>query len=115
VIWKDVMELNDNIRVDYATVEQLFASNTIKPKEAEEKKKPTEVLALLLLISNILQISTYCTYDACCKSSSSSSLRGLSWNDVAVFTSDLHVEGSLMNKKLCYGRGIARHARQYRK
>jgi len=38
------MKLSENIHVDYTTLEQLFASKTIQPKEDEEKsKKPTEV------------------------------------------------------------------------
>jgi len=41
------MELDDNISVDYSTVEELFASKTIKPVESE-KKKPTEVCFQLL-------------------------------------------------------------------
>jgi len=47
------MDLNDDIRVDYSTIEELFASKTTKPKEAE-KKKPTEVLFLLLCLSSVV-------------------------------------------------------------
>jgi len=42
------MDLTDNsIHVDYSTVEELFASKTILPKETEKIKKPTEVRRLL--------------------------------------------------------------------
>lgn len=38
------MDLTDNsIHVDYSTVEELFASKTILPKETEKIKKPTEI------------------------------------------------------------------------
>jgi len=36
------MELDNNIRVDYSAVEELFASRTTQPKDAE-RKAPAEV------------------------------------------------------------------------
>jgi len=38
--------------VDYSTVEELFASKTIQPKETE-KKKPTEVFLCLIHCKNL--------------------------------------------------------------
>jgi len=52
VVWKDVMDLNENIPVDYSTVEELFASKTIQPKETE-KKKPTEVFLCPIHYKNL--------------------------------------------------------------
>jgi len=43
VVWKDVMGLSGNIHVDYSTVEELFASRTIQPRETEKVKKSAEV------------------------------------------------------------------------
>ena len=37
------MDSSINVHVNYSTVEELFASKTIQPKETEKVKKPTEV------------------------------------------------------------------------
>jgi len=47
--------MSDSIRVDYSTVEELFASKTIQPKETEKIKKPTEVYGFTFLEYSLLQ------------------------------------------------------------
>ena len=51
------MNLNDHIHVNYSTVEELFASKTIQPKETEKVKKSTEVSCIILLPRHIYCIS----------------------------------------------------------
>ena len=43
------MDMSDSIRVDYSTVEELFASKTIQPKDTEETTKPREVRSFTFL------------------------------------------------------------------